>query len=445
MANLLEVLFTCDSNNTLWTCALWDPHTGANLMSYKGGGTAVPKTMSFIAKDYLVTAEKDKPLLHIWPLNSQQTVQGMRFVLPGKANAVAISQDGSYCVAGIDEKIYLWQITSGNLLTIISRHYQKIVMIKFTSDGKYIISAAEDGMVIVWSLTTIAAHPDLEFATQSMAGHHDPIHVFSDHSLPVTDMYVSKMGMQGRLCTVSTDRTCKIYDLSSGEMLLNLVFDVPLLSVTMDVLELSVFIGTNEGNVYQFSLKNPPRARDFLVNNNESCPTFSHHTKGVTCLSVSLDGETLMSGGNDENVVLWHIRSRQAVKIIKHKGAITNAFFALNLPSIYNQNFSPNIILHNLQRNFEKDSDEVNEIEVINKATHFWPKLDIKENSNDVTPQIMEVQLEFKNNETKLREEIQNLKKINADLYAYSVHGALQPPYPVPVRENGIKRKRKNK
>lgn len=428
MSTLLEVLVTCDSNNTLWTCCVFDPHTGTSLMTYKGGGTAEQRSLSFIGNDYLAAVERTKPILHIWPLNSSQTVQGMRFILPGKASALALSKDGSYCVAGIEEKIYLWQIASGSLLTIINRHYQKITLLKFTPDGRYFVSAAEDGMVMVWSLATVAAHPEVELVTQTTAGQHDPVYIFSDHSLAITDLCISKTGMHGRLCTVSSDRTCKIYDLSSGEMLLNLVFDVPLSSITMDVLELNIFVGTMEGKIHQFSLTSPPRNRDFLVNAEKDCPTFSSHTKAVTCLSVSLDGETLMSGSNDEQVILWHIRSKQPLRTIRHKGPVTNAFFTLNFPAIYKQDFSPSIVLHSLQRSLEKDADDVMEIDVlIRKKIDFWslPTLDKSEMEHIDSIPNKELEDEFKQKELVLREELDRMKKINANLYAISIEKAL--------------------
>ncbi|XP_028172594.1 WD repeat-containing protein 18 [Ostrinia furnacalis] len=424
MSTLLEVLVTADSNNSLWTTCVWDHHTGTSLMTYKGGGTAETRTVSFIGNDYIAAVERIKPVLHVWPLNSQQTVQGMRFILPGKAGALAISKDGAYILAGIDEKIYLWQTFSGSLLTIISRHYQKIVLLKFTPDGKYFVSAAEDGMVMVWSLVTVAAHPEVELVTQTTAGQHDPVYIFSDHSLPVSDMCISKTGMHGRLATVSSDRTCKIYDLTSGEMLLNIIFDVPLSAIVMDVLELNVFIGSTEGKIYQFSLTNPPRNRDFLVNTEANCPTFNSHTKAVTCLSVSLDGETLMSGSNDEQVILWHIHSKQIVRTIKHKGPITNAFFTVNYPAIFKQNFTPSLVLHSLDRTLENDNEEVAELEIlVNKKISFWP--DSVQNGFDASQPSNELENEFKLKELSLKEEMQKLKTINANLYAFSINKAL--------------------
>ncbi|CAH1634857.1 unnamed protein product [Spodoptera littoralis] len=443
MATLLEVLVTSDSNNTLWTNAVWDPHTGTSLMTYKGGGTAETKTVTFIGNDYLAAVEKTKPVLHIWPLNSYQTVQGMRFILPGKATAFAVSRDGAFLVAGIEEKIYLWQTASGNLLTIISKHYQKVALLKFTPDGRYFVSASDDGIVMVWSLATVAAHPEVDLVSQTSAGQHDPVYIFSNHSLPVSDMCISKTGMHGRLCTVSSDRSCKIYDLSSGELLLNLVFDVPLSSITMDVLELNIFVGTMEGKIYQFSLTNPPRNRDVLVNTDVTCPTFSLHSKAVTCLSVSLDGETLMSGGNDEQVVLWHIPSKQPVRIMRHKGPITNAFFTTNYPAIYKQEFSPNIILHSLERTLEKDADEITEMEVLMKTKiSFWPEPQEKIEDHETSK---ELENEFKYKEEDLLAQLNKLKIINSNLYSMAVQKSLDSVSLVQPASNKNKKNRKRK
>lgn len=441
MSTLLEVLVTCDSNNPLWTCSVWDPHTGTSLMTYKGGGISEARTLSFIGTNYITCVERLKPVLHIWPLNSHQTVQGMRFILPGKCKAFTVSQDGSFIVAGIEEKVYLWQTSSGRLITILNRHYQKIVILKFTSDGNYFVSAAEDGMVMVWSLAVVTSHPEVDLVTQSFAGQHDPIYIFSDHSLPVTDLSISKIGMHGRLCTVSIDRSCKIYDLSSGELLLNLVFDVPLSAVTFDILELYVFIGTTEGNIYQCSLTNPPKNRDLLVNYEDDCNLFMSHTKSVTCLSVSLDGDTLMSGANDERVILWHIQSKQPIRTIKHKGSITNAIFTVNYPVIFKQEFSPNIILHNLERTLEKDANDVTEIDIlIDKKINFWPK--IKEIEFNVPSK--ELENDFKHQESKFKKEIETLKSINSNLYTIAIEKALEIPLNNTV-SNKSKNKRKKK
>lgn len=51
---------------------------------FSGGGTITPHGFSFINQEFIITANNTKPLLHIWPVNSQEQVSGLRFVVPGK-------------------------------------------------------------------------------------------------------------------------------------------------------------------------------------------------------------------------------------------------------------------------------------------------------------------------------------------------------------------------
>ncbi|GBP77364.1 WD repeat-containing protein 18 [Eumeta japonica] len=269
-----------------------------------------------IGGDYLAAVEKNKPILHVWPINSQQTVQGMRFVLPGKASAFACSGDGAYCIAGIEEKIYLWSIASGSLLTIISRHYQKIRHLRFSMDGKFFVSAAEDGMVMVWSLRMVAVHPEAELVTQSRAGQHDPVYIFNDHTSSI-------------------------------------------------------------------------------------------------------------SGSDDETLILWHIPSREPIRTIKHKGPITNAFFTTDLNKIHEQDLSPNIILHNLQRTLDKDSEETPVLEILTKTQlKFWPQPtqnDIKMAYYNNLPEGHQMQITDSENK-QIEEELIQLKNINSQLYRYAIN-----------------------
>ena len=46
--------------------------------------------------------------------------------------------------------------------------------------------------------------------------------------------------------------------------------------------------------------------------------------KQVTCLALSIDGTLLVSGSHDCDVRMWDVPSRQCVRTMKHKAAITN-------------------------------------------------------------------------------------------------------------------------
>ena len=116
--------------------------------------------------------------------------------------------------------------------------------------------------------------------------------------------------------------------LNSGQLLLNIEFNSMLTALAIDSAEESGFVGTKEGVIQSFSLKSAPR--DLKMSENEGPEnTFKGHTSIVTCLSVSMDGQVLASGSEDSNVKLWHIKSRQCIRVLPHKGSITTLFFML--------------------------------------------------------------------------------------------------------------------
>lgn len=69
------------------------------------------------------------------------------------------------CVRVDDKLFFLYQndvnsccfslslkVASGNLLVILSRHYQRVSCLKFTDDGSHFLSSGEDNLVLVWKM-----------------------------------------------------------------------------------------------------------------------------------------------------------------------------------------------------------------------------------------------------------------------------------------------------
>lgn len=417
MSDCVEVAITSDSSDQLWSCCVWDVRTGTHLISYKGGGAPGAHTLATIANQFILTGNMVKPMLHIWPINRHEAI-ATRFILPGRPTAVAVSPDGTYCVVAVQETINVYQLATGAMLATISRHYQAVNVLRFTDDGTHFISAGQDGMVLVWSLS----HVIRVYQKQSL----NALYSFSDHALPVTDLFVGKGGMKALFCSVSADRSCKVYDLSSGTMLLNLVFQEPLSSVTMDTLESNVFVGTSEGPIYCFNLLSPPRTKEYHVDRKQQQKNvFLGHKKAVTCLSVSIDGETLLSGGADENVYLWHTKSRQQLRVIPHKGTVTNAQFLLTPKAMFDQEIKLNPLFQPFQKMVypsEKIDDLVVEIEVKENVRDTVSNSDREGATSCVTNG------NIPNNQDeiiKLKKEIQHLKSINKEMFEFTVKNAL--------------------
>jgi pre-rRNA-processing protein IPI3 len=318
------------------------------------GGGAVGKGKLHLIKDnnFILSANNVKPILSFWSINNSNILENVKPVLPAKVNALAVSPNGSdYVVAGIKENIYIWQLATGKMLTMLSKHYQNVNCIKFTEDGSHFISAGDDGQVIIWSLSA-------SMGDQYKIENVEPLHVISDHALSVTDLWIGSGGVSAILMTSSKDRSVKLYDIASGSLLMSIVSQEIITSIVLNRIETSIFAGTSLGNIYHYSLQTPPRSREYHITDDDKIKSkFSGHSKSITCLALSIDDQILMSGSEDCSVILWNIQSKSILKAIQLKGSITNAIFMTNTQTMFDREIKLELIAKNFHRMIS-NSDE---------------------------------------------------------------------------------------
>ncbi|VDP42912.1 unnamed protein product [Soboliphyme baturini] len=114
-------------------------------------GGDLPLEAHVLRKQWLMIPAVDKPILHAISLQKRNR-HHVRSFLPSAVSCIEVAPDGSVCCAGVGEYIYTWSICNGKLRSIVDGHYQTVSKIKFTSDGSYLVSAAKDGIVIVWNV-----------------------------------------------------------------------------------------------------------------------------------------------------------------------------------------------------------------------------------------------------------------------------------------------------
>lgn len=161
---------------------------------------------------------------------------------------------------------------------------------------------------------------------------------------------------------------------------------------------------------------------------------FAGHNKpcSVTCLALSLDGETLVSGASDNQVLVWNIPSHQLVKTLLFKGPITNLEIRLANTAIFHpEHKQPQLFFANLKRMIdpvEQDEDQVIEVMVSNKYE------DESDDSDDIFKRpyngfasnsqskgsINSGITDSKEELESLRQEVQRLKRINKRLFEVS-------------------------
>uniref|UniRef100_A0A673TP67 WD repeat-containing protein 18 n=1 Tax=Suricata suricatta TaxID=37032 RepID=A0A673TP67_SURSU len=252
MAAPMEVAVCTDSAAQLWSCIVWELHSGANLLTYRGG-QAGPRGLALLNGEYLLAAQLGKNYISAWELQRKDQLQ-QKIMCPGPVTCLTTSPNGLYVLAGIAESIYLWEVSTGNLLVILSRHYQDVSCLQFTGDGSHFLSGGKDCLVLAWSLCSVLqVDPSRTPA---------PRHVWSRHTLPITDLHCGFGGPLARVATSSLDQTVKLWEVSSGELLLSVLFDVGIMAVTMDLAEHHLFCGGSDGSIFQVDLCTWPGQRE---------------------------------------------------------------------------------------------------------------------------------------------------------------------------------------
>lgn len=157
----------------------------------------------------------------------------------------------------------------------------------------------------------------------------------------MTDLHVgSGAACMARVVSASADQTVRLWDLGTGHCLFTFLFDHVVSSVIMDPCEYHLYAGLFNGEIVQVSLFNIAEANAPGVgatieakttstdtSANPRVKALTRHKARVTCLSTSFDASALASSSEDGDACIWDLRSRQVIRTLPHKGAVTNLAF----------------------------------------------------------------------------------------------------------------------
>uniref|UniRef100_A0A182KAX5 Uncharacterized protein n=1 Tax=Anopheles christyi TaxID=43041 RepID=A0A182KAX5_9DIPT len=418
MTDCVEIALTSDTAALHWSCSAWDVRTGTQLMTYRNGGPSGPNTLLTVSNKFVVAGNLTKPILTIWPINRQEPAH-VKYMLPATAGAVAISPDGNHCLVAHLHSFTVYNLHTGASMATIAHHYGKVTVLRFTDDGTHFVSAGQDCRIVVWNLARTVQQKD--------AGR--MLYELADFTLPVSDVLVGKGGMKAILAAVSLDRSAKLYELATGRILLSVLFPVALSVLSLNALETELFVGDKKGLIYACNLQSVPRSKEIHLQQDQlERSVFRGHKKSVTCLSVSMDNETLLSGSEDESVIVWHVRTRQQLKLIPHKAPITNAFFIVTPRSMFDQSREVPITFPPFQKMVSTRQDReraIFELPILNKS------LRERSTSGLAIEELLPTTVGFVNNISKgteieeLEQEVQRLKGINQRLYQQSIRAIM--------------------
>ncbi|CAN6893247.1 unnamed protein product [Brassica oleracea] len=172
----------------------------------------------FLAASQLRNASGSSGSIFFWSWNKPQA-EVKSFPLES-ITALAANMEGTYIVGGgASGDIFLWEVSSGKLLKKWHGHYQSVTCLLFSGDDSLLVSGSKDGYVRVWSL--IRLFDDIQRQQQGSTFYE---HDFNEHSTFVTDIVIDYGGCNAQLVTAPEDCTCKVWSMSKGKLLRNIIF-----------------------------------------------------------------------------------------------------------------------------------------------------------------------------------------------------------------------------
>jgi WD40 repeat protein len=169
------------------------------LAGHSGGVTSVAVTPD---GKHAVSGSSDNTL-RLWNLETGQEMRKLEGHTDN-VTSVAITPDGRKAISGsYDKTVIVWDLATGNMLGRLQGHADSITSIVVTPDSSKIISGADtyDSTLKVWNLETV-----------NMLAIHSRNHTASVSCIEI-------IPNQKRAISGSQDKTIKIWDLESGQLL----------------------------------------------------------------------------------------------------------------------------------------------------------------------------------------------------------------------------------
>lgn len=174
---------------------------------------------------------------------------------------LAASPDGQFLAAGTGSgKVYVWEVVSGMTVRTWTAHYKSVTCLAFSPCASFLITGSQDALIHLWDLAAcVLCTSDwprrpydlcrLVDATQASATPR-PVATLSNHTLPITALAVSFGADVARLYSVSTDCTCKVWDLLTHSLLASFSAPCVLTAVAVDILEQNLVLGSVDGRIF---------------------------------------------------------------------------------------------------------------------------------------------------------------------------------------------------
>ncbi len=224
--------------------------------------------------------------------------------------SVAFSPDGqTLASASWDKTVRLWNVKDGTLLRTLVGHTDYVNSTTFSPDGQTLASASGDTTVRLWN-----------------AKDGTPLHILKEHTSYVVSVAFSPDGQT--LASASWDTTVRLWKIKDGTFLRTLKgYTSYVVSVAFSPDGQTLASASSDTTVRLWKIKYD--LRTLFGQNDTLLRTFNGHTRHVSNIAFSPDGQTLASASGDKTVRLWNVKDGTLLRtLVGHTDGITSIAFS---------------------------------------------------------------------------------------------------------------------
>jgi WD40 repeat protein len=267
------------------TLKVWDIESGIELRTLNGHNGPVNAIAVTSDCTRAVSASSDKTL-KVWDIESGielKTLNGHS----GSVNAIAVTYDCTRAIsASSDKTLKVWDLECGIELRTLKGHLYPIKAMAISNEGDLAVSVAIDNVLKIWDTTS-----GKELRS---------IKVKLGYSRSITDIIV--ISEEKIAISSGSDNILRIWDLKNGDLLKTLKGHAGFLNAISAIALMPggryIIVGSNDNTVSILDLSD-----------GAEIGVLRGHDKPITDLSISIDGNKIVSASEDKTLKIWYMKN----------------------------------------------------------------------------------------------------------------------------------------